>query len=209
MAPPRSPVSTIRSIGKLADCLTWTDTRLAWPAPPFPRYPRGSCPRASKPLQQAGRARNSHFTDAGAGSRGWSDLAKVTESSRRGGAASHPPPARPSRAECPRRGGPSPPPDLDDRATQTARTRALAPGPRMPREPGDPSRDPPARSDPDHDPSGPPSRPGPTLPHPQSSGRALGPGQIAVRVRVTASTPWRPGHGAKHGSGFQLGREGR
>ena len=83
----------------------------------------------------------------------------------------------------------------------------------MPREPGDPSRDPlPAPTRTTTPQARHPRQDRVSLtrsrPAARSSGRALGPGRIPVRVRVTASTPWRPGHGAKHGSGFPLGREG-
>lgn len=122
-------------------------------------------------------------------------MAKVTESSRRGGAASHPPPARvtgPGPAGLPRHGGPSPSPAQRARPTPAA----LAPGssPRSPHAPGvlKPSPRPPLAPTPGRNPPDPPPRRSRPFPHPQSPGRALGPGRIPARVRVTASTPGAP-----------------
>lgn len=124
--------------------------------PSAPGTLRGSSHRASKPPQLVARACDSHVTDGGAGSGGWSDLAKVTESSRRGGAASRPP--RPRAAPASRRPEPAPGP-----------TRPSDPGRPVPARPGSPEvlTETPAHTDPGLDPTpGPPPPPGPTLPSP-------------------------------------------
>lgn len=135
-------------------------------------------------------------------------MAKVTESSRRGGAARNPPPAGPGPAQLPRHGNPSPPPAPHGRLTQAARAPGSSPlSPHDRRVRRFSLRPPPAR------PAPPPPGPatpcqGRASPHPLSSRRALGPGRIPARVRVTASSPRSSGHRAKRGSGSRPGKGG-
>lgn len=127
-------------------------------------------------------------------------MAKVTQSSRRGGDASHPPPAGAGPTRRPRHGSPSPPP------ARHARQAPVAPAPgSSPRSPHAPEalrpspRPPPAPTQTAAPGTRHPRRVRP-CPHPQSSARALGRGQMPARVRVTASTSRRAGHQAKCGS---------
>lgn len=127
-------------------------------------------------------------------------MAKITQSSRRGEDASHPPPARAGPARRPRHGSPSPPP------ARHARQAPAAPAPgSSPRSPHAPEalrpspRRPPALTQTVAPGSRHPRRVRPS-PHPQSSARALGRGQMLARVRVTASAPRRAGYQAKCGS---------
>ena len=120
--------------------------------PSTPGTLRGSSHRASKPPQLVARACDSHFTDGGASSGGWSDLANQGHrefATRR----SRPPPA---------------PAPLSARVTAArvrprphTAVRPRPPSPRAPWEPGGPHRDPrPLRPGP----RPPAPRPGPATP---------------------------------------------
>lgn len=140
-------------------------------------HPCGPRCRTTKGTHPVGGAYRSHFTE-GARSRrgkGWSDLAKDPESSQPRGATSHPPPAgpvsrlarclRPNTSEAAKTAASSPwmpmsPEALAEHAPNPSQPRAATPTVHYPR--------------------------GPTLPYPQSAGRAPRPDGRPGRVRVNA-----------------------